>query len=154
MFRINALPRQSFSHLFGLDEASLRAENVLRMAVDESLGFPCRVSLKDLSAGDTVLLLNYEHMALPTPFRSRHAIFVSETEPQAFPDIGEVPDVIARRQISLRAFTPDGMMTAAELSDGCNTATPLTRMMRNPDIGFVDLHYASRGCFAARAVRA
>ena len=37
-----------------------------------------RVTLEDAPVGQALLLLNYEHQAADTPYRSRHAIYVSE----------------------------------------------------------------------------
>ena len=154
MFRIEALPRETFAFLFGKDDETLRQSGAVRRLVDESPGFPCRISLKDLAVGDTALLVNFEHMRRPTPYRARHAIFVSETEPQAHPEIGEVPDVIARRLISLRAFDMDGMMLTADLAEGRDVANVLENLFTAGAVSFVDLHNAKQGCFAARAVRA
>ena len=77
-FVIRGLDPARFQALYGLGDAALAAAGVVRMRVDVSPGFPCRVTLTDVTPGEDVLLLNYEHLAVPTPYRSRHAIFVRE----------------------------------------------------------------------------
>ena len=153
MFRIEALPRDRFTHLFGKDDETLRQYGAVRRRVDENPGFPCRISLRDLAVGDTALLINFEHMDRPSPYRARHAIFISETEPEAHPQIGEVPDVISRRLISLRAFDEDGMMLEADVGEGMAVADRLEAMFTMETVSFIDLHNAKQGCFAARARR-
>jgi hypothetical protein len=46
------------------------------------------------------------------------------------------------------------MMVEGELVDGEASASLLSRWFGDPAIDVVHLHYAARGCFAARAVRA
>ncbi|HTU62781.1 MAG TPA: DUF1203 domain-containing protein, partial [Polyangiales bacterium] len=75
-FRISGLPAQPFAALFALSDQELAARDIIRMTVDRQPGFPCRVSLEDADPGESVLLLNYEHLPVASPYRSRHAIFV------------------------------------------------------------------------------
>ena len=77
-FKVEGLPVAPFTPLFGMAEPELAARGVIRRVVDKPVGFPCRVSLRDAAPGETVLLLNYEHLAVATPYRSRHAIYVRE----------------------------------------------------------------------------
>jgi hypothetical protein len=103
-FRITGLPVAQFAPLFGLAEPSLTAQGVIRCIADHSPGFPCRVSLRDADIGESVLLLNYEHLSVSTPYRSRHAIYVREYAVESRPAINQVPDVLRIRLISVRAF--------------------------------------------------
>ena len=84
-FQIHALPDTLFRDLFSLTDAELEKRHAKRILVDEAPGYPCRVSLADAQVGETVLLLNYEHQANDTPYRSAHAIFVREGVSQAMP---------------------------------------------------------------------
>ena len=40
---------------------------------DRKPGFPCRVSLVDAEIGESVLLVNYEHLPAASPYRMRYA---------------------------------------------------------------------------------
>lgn len=153
-FRILALPREPFVPLFALDDSALVARGVVRKIVDAKPGFPCRVSLADAEIGETVLLLNYEHQPAKTPFRASHAIYVREHAAQAQCRIGEVPDVLRSRAISLRGFDAEHMLVAADLADGTLLEAAIETMHGDPRISYVHLHYAKPGCYAARVVRA
>ena len=80
--------------------------------------YKCRVSLKDAEIGETVLLMNFEHLTLPSPYRSSHAIFVRESATQSVPDKKEVPRFLRHRLLSVRAFDISGMMIDADVVDG------------------------------------
>jgi hypothetical protein len=153
-FQIHALPRSGFEPLFAMTDAELAARGARRMTVTERPGFPCRVSLEDAEPGESVLLVNYEHQPNPTPYRSSHAIFVREGARQAFPEPGELPDVLARRLISARAFDASHDMRDADVVEGRDLAALIERLFADPRVDYLDLHNAKRGCFAARATRA
>ncbi len=116
-FQISALNIDKFSHLFGQDQEALARLGVQRKVVDNNPGFPCRVSLRDAEVGEKVLLMNYEHQPMPTPFRSSHAIFVREWASQAMPDRNEVPEMFRHRLLSVRARCLR-MMIDADVIDG------------------------------------
>ena len=153
-FRIHALPAAAFEALFGRSDDELAARGVLRRTVDAAPGYPCRVSLADAAVGETVLLLNYEHQSARTPYRASHAIFVREGAVQAHPAPGEVPEALARRLLSVRAFDAGDMMVEADVVDGSVLAPRLAQMLADLAVAYVHLHHARQGCYAAHAVRA
>ena len=153
-FQISALKAEQFSHLFGLDDAALRAMGVTPMTADAVPGFPCRVSLEDAPIGSRVLLLNHEHQDADTPFRSRHAIFVAEGADEAQPAAGEIPQQLRRRLLSIRAFSAQGMMLDADVVEGEDAETLIARLFDNPWAAYLHVHFARRGCYAARVERA
>ena len=153
-FRIEALPVAPFAPLFDLDELELAARGVVRRIADTRPGFPCRVSLRDAEPGEAVLLLNYEHLPVAGPYRSRHAIYVREHAQEYVPERNEIPEMLRIRLLSLRAFDRAGLMIDAELVDGAASEPVIRRMLGNPLVEFLHLHSAKPGCYAARAVRA
>ena len=153
-FRITGLPRADFAPLFGLSDEALAARGVIRMTVDVTPGFPCRIGLRDLEPGETALLLNFAHQPADTPYRSAHAIFVGEGSVEAAPAPSEVPEVMARRTLSIRSFDGGGMMLDAGLTDGREAAALITRLLEDARAESVHIHNAGRGCFAGYAVRA
>ena len=56
-FRISGLDPSPFLDLAGLSDEALAERGVMRR-VSDGTGFPCRVSLEDVAAGEAVLLLN------------------------------------------------------------------------------------------------
>jgi hypothetical protein len=153
-FRILGLPADRFAHLAGRSDDELRAQGVLRFHIDKPHSAPDRISLRDAEPGESVLLLNHEHLDVDTPYRSRHAIYVIEGEQRTFDAVNEVPDVMRRRVLALRAFDDQGMMVDADIVDGRETEQLIERLFANPQAAYLHAHYAKRGCFAARVDRA
>lgn len=153
-FRIHGLPHADYAHLIGLSDAELAARGAIRMTAETPHSFPCRVGLRDLEPGETAILLNHTHQPADTPFHSSHAIFVGERSSEADPAPGEVPAVMARRPLSIRAFDNEGMMIDADVTDGAEAGGLIERLLADGRAAYVDIHYAKRGCWAGRAVRA
>lgn len=153
-FRISGLPLSQFSPLFAMSDAELAGQGARRVTADEHPGFPCRVSLQDAEIGETLILLNYEHLPVATPYRSRHAIYVRESATEARLGIDEVPQQLRCRLLSLRAFDADGMMKTADVVPGTAIDNLIEHMFANPNIAFLHVHNAKPGCYAARVDRA
>jgi len=153
-FRISGLDGAEFAPLFGLSDEQLRERDIVRQVADGKPSYPCRVSLQDAEAGDNLLLLNYEHLAVASPFRSRHAIYVRENARAAVPAVNEIPEMLRRRLLSLRAFDQDGMMVQADVVQGREMEPLIERMLEQPSVEFIHAHNAKQGCFFARIDRA
>jgi hypothetical protein len=152
-FQISALNIDQFSHLFGQDQEALEKQGIRRIVVDNNPGFPCRVSLRDAEVGEKVLLMNYEHQPMPTPFRSSHAIFVREWASQAIPDRNEVPEMFRDRLLSVRAFDASGMMIDADVIDGESLESLIEHLLANKSTDNLHIHNARLGCYAALVER-
>ena len=153
-FRISALDYAEFAALFAMTDEQLRQRNIVRRVADTRPGFPCRVSLQDAQPGETLLLLNYEHLAVASPYRSRHAIYVRENAQPANLGANEIPEVMRERLLSLRAYDHEGMMLDADVTPGKEIAPVIQRMFGNSNVEFIHAHNAKPGCFSARIDRA
>jgi Protein of unknown function (DUF1203) len=153
-FRIQGLPVAPFSPLFDLDRHALAARGVVRRVADRRPGFPCRVSLRDAVPGENVLLLNYEHLAVRGPYRSRHAIYVREHAQEYTPQVNEIPELLRGRLLSVRAYDSVGMMIDADVVDGTKLEPVIERLLAAPAAAYLHLHNAKPGCFAASVLRA
>ena len=153
-FRITALDYTPFAHLFDLSDAELAAQEARRVTAQSSPGYPCRVSLQDAAVGETLILTNFRNLDTASPYAASHAIYVRQDAASADPRPGEIPDVLARRLLSVRGFDTAGMMQEADVVQGTALDAALSRVFTNADVAFVDIHNAKKGCFAARAVRA
>jgi hypothetical protein len=152
-FRIAGLDPKPFRHLFGLSEDALAAHGARRLPVDDNPGFPDRVELRDLEVGENALLFNFMHQPAATPYRSCHAIFVREGAVQRYDAVGEIPEALRRRTLSLRAFDPHGDMVDADLVEGREMVGLIERFLSDPRVAYLHAHYARRGCYAARVTR-
>jgi|SRR5215472_13882176 len=153
-FRIRGLPAAQFAPLFGISDADLAKCNAVRKVADRTPGFPCRVSLRDAEPGETVLLLNYEHLPVASPYCSRYAIYVRENAVDAQLDVNEIPEVLRIRLLSIRAFDETGMLRAADVVPGTDLAATIDRMFLLEEASYLHAHNAKPGCFAARIDRA
>ncbi len=153
-FRIVGLDATPFTPLYGLDDEALRRRGVRRVVADSPFSAPDRIELRDAEPGQPVLLLNHCHLDGPTPYRSRHAIYVREGATERYDAVDAVPDVIRRRLISLRAFDADAMMVDADIAEGTALEPLIERLLRDERVAFLHAHFARRGCFAARIERA
>jgi hypothetical protein len=153
-FRITGLPSEHFAHLFGLSDEELRARGVARRIADgRTPGYPCRISLTDSQQGDELLLVNYEHHAVDSPYRMRFAVYVRKGE-RTYDSIDEVPAQLRIRTLAVRSFDAAAMMLGWELVDGEHLEAAIERLFANPDAVYLHIHYAAPGCYAARVARA
>jgi hypothetical protein len=153
-FRITGLPAEQFAPLFDLSDEELSVRGAVRRVADgRTPGYPCRVSLTDSHAGDELLLVNYEHHAVASPYRMRFAIYVRRGE-ETYDAVDEVPEQLRARTLAVRAFDADGMMVAWELVDGRQLVALIERMFADRRAAYLHVHFAAPGCYAAQVRRA
>jgi hypothetical protein len=126
---------------------------VRRIADARDPGYPCRVSLADSSPGDELILLNYEHHDVASPYRMRFAIFVRKGD-ASFNAVDQVPQQLRRRMLAVRAFDAEAMMVGFELIDGEKLETAIARLFADARAAYLHIHFAAPGCYAARVERA
>src|SRR5215467_15909578 len=103
-FRITGLPAERFAHLFQLSDAELAALGAVRRIADaRTPGYPCRISLTDSRAGDELLLVNYEHHPVASPYRMRFAVYVRRGE-TIYDAVDAVPEQLRIRKLAVRSF--------------------------------------------------
>jgi len=150
-FRITGLPAEDFSHLFSLDDVELATLGAVRRTAQHPA--PCRISLTDATPGDEVILVNYEHHPVDSPYRMRFAIYVRKGE-ETYDRVDEVPAQLRTRELAARAFDKDAMMVGWELTAGDKLEGTIERLLADPRAAYLHLHFAAPGCYAARVERA
>lgn len=153
-FRILALDPAAGAQFATLDDAGVRAAGARRLTCRESPGMPCRVSLQDAVHGEPVLLLNYCHLDVDTPYRATGPIYIRAGAVRAEPAPGEVPPMLRSRLLSLRAYDARGFLRDADAVPGSELEPALRRLLAEPRIARVQLHFAKTGCFACEVVPA
>ncbi len=153
-FRLVGLDPRPFDPLFELPDPELEARHIRRVRADADFGFPCRVSLEDARPGEELLLLAFEHQPAASPYRASGPIYVRRHSRSAQLAAGEVPAYVSRRLISLRAYDAQHLITAAEVVEGDEVAQRLRAMFEDPDVRYIHLHNAKRGCFSCTALPA
>jgi hypothetical protein len=69
-------------------------------------------------------------------------------------DPGVVPDYVRSRLMSVRAYDAVHQMTDAAVCAGTEAAAVIQRMFARPDVAYIHLHNANRGCFSCTVHRA
>lgn len=152
-YRITGLSPEPHAALIGADDAALAARNAVRVTAGADRGWPCRVSLEDAKAGETLILFNHVSHDVATPYRSSYAIYVRETAHQAADYVDATPPVFEGRPIALRAFDRDGMLRDAALALSGDADAKIRTLFDNADIAYIHAHNAAHGCFAAKIER-
>jgi hypothetical protein len=150
-FRVQGLPAEQFAPLFALSDQQLAERGAVRRIADGPR--PCRVSLTDAVAGDELILVNYEHHAVASPYRMRFAIYVRRDE-KTFGAVDTVPEQLRKRTLAVRGFDADAMMTGWELTEGAQIEGVIEKLFADPRTAYLHVHFAAPGCYAARIERA
>jgi hypothetical protein len=100
-----------------------------------------------------VLLVNYEHLSVDSPYRSAHAIFVREGAKTCPTIVNKIPEQLRIRLLSIRAFDADGMMIDADVVHGKECEPVIERLLENRNTSYLHIHNAKPGCYAARVDR-
>ncbi len=152
-FQFSGLRADAFSHLIGMPDAELAAIGAQRVIAHESPGYPCRVSLDEAQVGERVLLLRHVHQPGDSPYQASGPIFVREAAAPAQLGVDEVPVVVARRLVSLRAYDAAHIMIDADICPGREIAPLIQRMFAQADVAYIHVHNAARGCYSSRIDR-
>ena len=150
---VSGLSPEAFRPLFGMPEGELRAHGASRVVADGP-GYPCRVTLEDAQPGETLLLLNWRHLDVDTPYRSNGPIFVRETAQATARIRNAIPEQQRSRLLSVRAYDANGWMRDAEVAEGVGLEGLVERFFADPQVAFLHVHNARRGCYACRIDRA
>jgi hypothetical protein len=153
-FHITGLPLREFAPLFSLSDAELAKRGARRLIADKKPGFPCRVSLQDAEPGERVILLPFFHHGTESPYRSSGPIFVRESASDISLAPNEVPNVVAGRLLSVRAYDRDGMMVDCDVTEGSRVTEAITRCFDNDHSSYLHVHNARAGCYSCRVDRA
>jgi hypothetical protein len=150
---VTGLPVERFQPLFCLSDEALTERGVLRVTADKQPGFPCRISLEDAAAGDTLLLMHHVSHDVTTPYRSAYAIYVNESASAPAAYEGVLPPVFHGRPIALRRFDAAGLLIGADLARDEAIDLAVRRAFDETPTAYIHAHNAAYGCFAARIDR-
>lgn len=152
-YTVKGLPLEPFQPLFGMTEDELRKHGASRVVADGP-GYPCRITLEDAGPGEPLLLLNWRHLDVDSPYRSDGPIFVREAAAVSFEARNEIPGQQRTRLLSVRAYDEGGWMRDAEVVQGENLEALIEKFFAAPGVAFLHAHNARRGCYACRIERA
>ena len=143
----NAIP-------FLLNQDELKSYGVQRIKVDTNPGYPCRVSLQDAEVGEDVILINFIHHQVDSPYKSSSPIFIRENTRTAKPKTNEVPIMLQRRFLSVRAYDEKSMMVGAKVVEGQEFEQSLRGFFAQDKVSYLHIHNAIPGCYNCKVERA
>jgi hypothetical protein len=152
-FQLVGLDPAPFEPLFALPDQALAQQGAQRRRADESPGYPCRISLEDAALGEELLLLPYLHQPALSPYRASGPIFVRRGAVQRRLPMNTVSAYVTTRLMSARAYDATHMITDAVVCEGPVVADEIVRLFNNPQVAYIHLHNAKRGCFSCRVER-
>ena len=155
-FRVSGISADVIDQYRHLSDEELQKHRVIRRVADEKPGFPCRVSLVDAEVGESVLLLNFEHLPGLSPYRSVGPIFVRESASQTYSKTNEIPEVLlfSGRLLSVRAYDDNAMLVGADVINGVDIEQSIQRFFGDARVAHIHVHNARPGCYACRVDRA
>jgi len=153
-FQLVGLDHSSFEPLFDLSDEELSQRGAVRRYAVDMPGLPCRISLEDARNGEEMLLLPYVHQpAASSPYHASGPIYVRRGARQRTLAPGEVPDYVATRLMSVRAYDSAHMIVDASVCEGAVVGPEIERMFAGEAVAYIHLHNAKRGCFSCRVDR-
>ena len=152
-FKIKGLDGNDFSHLYGLPDNELKEQGAIRFSVDEYPGYPDRITLRDIPAGETGILLNHTYLNTDSPYKGSHAIFIWEGQLNAAVYLDTIPEVMERRIMSLRGFDNQDMLIEAHIAQPGEAREHILSLLNNARVQFILAHNAKQGCFSCRIDR-
>ena len=153
-FRISCLSADQFRPFVDMSDAELARHRAVRQIADEKPGFPCRITLADAEPGERMILLNHTHQTAQSPYAASGPIYVREGALDTAIVTDRVPEMLAGRLLSVRAYDKAGMIVDAEITEGRDLEPLIDHLFRAPEVAYLHVHFARRGCYAARVDRA
>ncbi len=151
-FRISAI-ENTFNHLFDLNTEKLLSNSIVKMIVDKSPGFPCRVSLQDAEIGEEVILLPFQHHKTKSPYQSSGPIFVRKNAKNPKLEVNEIPKFLNHRYLSLRGYDNGGMIQEMDTCRGDDLRNKIQLFLNNPEVSYIQIHNARPGCYNCQVNR-
>ena len=128
--------------------------NAKWLVAESKPGYPCRVSLKDAEIGENVLLIPYKYHNVQSPYQASGPIFIRENAEAAKLDINEIPEILAKRLLSVRAYNIESLMIHAEIVQGVDLEKVIRHQFSHSNVTYLQIHNANPGCFNCNVNRA
>ena len=152
-YRIKGLDPADFAPLFAMRNDALAARRARRVTALDGQSYPCRVSLREAAEGERLILVNHVSMEAESPYRASHAIYVREDAEVSALFEDELPPMLARRVLSLRAFDAEGTLRTARLAMSGEGDAAVRALLDADAVETVHAHNAATGCFLAAVER-
>lgn len=153
-FIIKPIEKSMFSEYFNLNDQQLEKFSAKWLIADSKPGFPCRVSLKEAEIGERVLLIPYKYHDVNSPYKASGPIFIREDAVEAKLNINEIPEILTKRLLSVRAYSEDSIMIHAKTTLGSGLEKIIYNQLTDANVKYLQVHNANPGCFNCTVYRA
>ena len=116
--------------------------------------YPVRCCLRDAEACEGVLLLSAQPVTAASPYAAPGPIYLHQHACEGYQPDGDVPEILQKRLLSVRAFDSAHMMTGTEVVQGAELEPAAERLLSIAGTAYLHVHFAGAGCFACRIERA
>lgn len=150
---VKGLEPTLFTHLRDANNETLKEFGARRVRADAYPGYPCRVSLQDACIGEDLILLPFAHHATDSPYQASGPIFIRKAALARAKLRSELPVQLRIRLLSIRAYDASGDMVDATVVEGAEADPVVRQFLETAEVAFLHVHFARRGCYAARIDR-
>ncbi len=151
-FKISAI-ENTYNQLFNLSTEELAAKNIKKMTVDEQPGYPCRVTLEDAEIGEEILLLPFEFHKMTSPYKASGPVFIRKNAIKVNLEVNEIPEMLFKRQQTLRAYDKNGMMIDAISPNAKELKNGIEALFSNIKASYIQIHNTNPGCYNCQVNR-
>ena len=121
--------------------------------VDSPTGYPCRHCLRWAQPGEQVILFPYASIPAGRPYSEMGPIFVHAQPCPRYESTEQYPADFREGRV-IRAYDREQNMIAAENVNGRDPETLIEKLFENPEVEFIQVRSADRGCYTFRIERA
>jgi hypothetical protein len=148
-FRIQAISDQQLCQIEN-GATSLHDNPIQKITVDQSPGYPCRLSLEDAKIGEEVYLFSHQPFTNENPYRETGPVFVRTEADQATLEPGQIPDMIKRRPIIVRSYSADETLLSGDPAEGEDVGQVIQQCLNREGVAFLHIRAALTGCYLCK----
>jgi hypothetical protein len=125
--------------------------------ISDGDGIPCRHCQQDVAAGEPYLILNYRPFPAPQPYAETGPIFLHANECPRYPEVAELPPVIAvRRLFLLKGYNKADRIVygTGQLVAPADLSAAAAAILARDDVVYVHARSGTNNCYQCRIERA
>ncbi|MCG7587514.1 DUF1203 domain-containing protein, partial [Photobacterium sp. OFAV2-7] len=101
-----------------------------------------------------VLLVPFKYHDVQSSYQASGPIFIRENAETTELEINEIPEILAERLLSVRAYNIKNLMIYAETVQGAELENAIRNQFLNSEVTYLQIHNANPGCFNCNVHRA
>ena len=126
------------------------------VSVSDGAGNPCRHCLRDIPAGEGMLILAYRPFPSVHPYAETGPIFLCAAPCERHPESSEMPELFkSREKFLIRGYSADDRILygTGQVADTKAVVEIAGELLERPDTAYVHMRSASYNCYQCRIER-